>query len=488
MKNNILFAFLVCILPLTAAFVGCQSFDTGDTVADIRNELLERAKERKEAQAGEADERRDRTRRGTEELPVILGKLTISDAVTLAMANNRTLKTAYLTRMDADGAIMEAYAGALPNANLSLDAHNTWIDGDSDDTYSLGVEVVQPLWRSGAVSAGVRFAKLYAASTDFTIREKVQSIIYSVVQKYMTVLLNEHLVDVYEDANAVAERLLETTRNRRQQGTVSDYEVLRAGVEVANTKAALINANNALQSAMVLLFREMGVSQESKVEFSGELKYSPEHFVLETTSLKAFQERPDIARAQAALFMAEENMKIVKSLYGPRADVFASADYSNARADEWNDTWTVGARVRLPIFDGFERRGKLISAVSKRDQAAEALRDLEDLSHVEVVEALLKLKYADELYVSQMKNLDLSREALRILETGSSFGRNTQVEVLDARAALTQAMGTYYNAVYSHGIARLGVRYATGTLYPDDSMDELVATPDAEETKAAEQN
>jgi outer membrane protein TolC len=107
---------------------------------------------------------------------------------------------------------------------------------------------------------------------------------------------------------------------------------------------------------------------------------------------------------------------------------------------------------------------------------------------VEVVEALLKLKYADELYVSQMKNLDLSREALRILETGSSFGRNTQVEVLDARAALTQAMGTYYNAVYSHGIARLGVRYATGTLYPDDSMDELVATPDAEETKAAEQN
>ena len=151
MKNNILFAFLVCILPLTAAFVGCQSFDTGDTVADIRNELLERAKERKEAQAGEADERRDRTRRGTEELPVILGKLTLSDAVTLAMANNRTLKTAYLTRMDADGAIMEAYAGALPNANLSLDAHNTWIDGDSDDTYSLGVEVVQPLWRSGAL-------------------------------------------------------------------------------------------------------------------------------------------------------------------------------------------------------------------------------------------------------------------------------------------------------------------------------------------------
>lgn len=445
-----------------------------------------RAKERAETKAelsqGKNDTASQRSKaQGTEELPIISGKLTLSDAVTLAMANNRTLKTAYLTRSEADGVIMQAYAGALPKADANANAQKLWSDGNDDDTYSLGVEIAQPLWRSGAIGAAIRYAKLYAVSTDFSIREQVQSTVYRVVQKYMTVLLDQHLVQVYEDANAVSERLLKTTRNRREQGTVSDYEVLRAGVEVANTKAALINANNALQSDIVSLFREMGVSQGSKVEFSGELAYSPEAYDLDSTSLKALRERPDIARAQAALFMAEENIKIASSSYGPKADAFASGDYSNRRNDDWNDEWIIGARATLSLFDGFERRGKVMAAVSKRDQAAEALRDIEDLAHVEVVDALLKLKHAEELYISQMKNLDLSKEALRILETGSSFGKNTQVEVLDARAALTQAMGTYYNAVYSHGLARLGIRRATGTLSPEDPMEELVVMPEPEQ-------
>ena len=478
----------ISILPLAmAALAGCQRFDSSRAAEDVREELAERAKERAEAKAEAAQGPRPAASqrakdRGTEELPIISGKLTLSDAVTLAMANNRTLQTAYLTRTEADGVIMQAYAGALPKADASAAAQNMWGDGNDDDTYSLGVEIAQPLWRSGAIGAAIRYARLYAASTDFTIREQVQSTVYKVVQKYMTVLLDQHLVQVYEDANAVSERLLQTTRNRREQGTVSDYEVLRAGVEVANTKAALINANNVLQSDIVSLFREMGVSQDSTVDFSGELAYSPEAYDLETASIKALRERPDIARAQAALFMTEENIKIANSSYGPKVDAFASGDYSNRREDDWNDEWIIGARATLSLFDGFERRGKVMAAVSKRDQAAEALRDIEDLAHVEVVDALLKLKYAEELYISQMKNLDLSKEALRILETGSSFGRNTQVEVLDARAALTQSVGTYYNAVYSHGIARLGIRYATGTLSPDDPLEDLVVMPEPEQT------
>ncbi len=218
----------ISILPLAAAtLAGCQSFDSSSATGDIKEELAERAKERAEAKAEAAQGQRPAASqrakdRGTEELPIISGKLTLPDAVTLAMANNRTLQTAYLTRTEADGVIMQAYAGALPKVDASAAAQNMWGDGNDDDTYSLGVEIAQPLWRSGAIGAAIRYARLYAASTDFTIREQVQSTVYKVVQKYMTVLLDQHLVQVYEDANAVSERLLQTTRNRREQGTVSD--------------------------------------------------------------------------------------------------------------------------------------------------------------------------------------------------------------------------------------------------------------------------
>ncbi|MDD4060479.1 MAG: TolC family protein, partial [Kiritimatiellae bacterium] len=141
--------------------------------------------------------------------------------------------------------------------------------------------------------------------------------------------------------------------------------------------------------------------------------------------------------------------------------------------DEWKDEWTLGARATWKLFDGFERRGRLQAARSKRDQAAETLRDLEDRAHVEVVDAVLQLKYADELYQSQIKNIDLAKEALRIIEAGSSRGRNTQVEVLDARAALTKAMGMYYKAVHAHGMARLGLLSATGAIEPGEALGRL---------------
>ena len=102
-------------------------------------------------------------------------------------------------------------------------------------------------------------------------------------------------------------------------------------------------------------------------------------------------------------------------------------------------------------------------------QAEAKLRNAEESARVEIVQSMLDLRNAEELYLSQAKNIDLSREALRMLENGHKVGKNTQIEVLDARSALTEAMGQYYNAIFSHALARLAVRKAVGTLAVDAS-------------------
>ncbi|MGI5869109.1 MAG: TolC family protein [Kiritimatiellia bacterium] len=451
---------LAGVLALVGACAGCASMDGGGRTEALMRERAERADARRSAHAADAGS----AKTDADTLPVLSGSLSLADAITLALANNRSLKTAYLTRVEADGLVTEAFAGALPQVGANASAAAVGQQDDSADVYSLGVEVSQPLWRSGAVAAGVRYAQLYAASTDFTICEKVQATVADVTTKYLDVLLRRHLVRVFEEAAAVSDRVLETAKSRRAQGVVSDYEVLRAEVEVANTRAELINERNALQCTIVTLFQTLGVSQKSRVDFVGDLVFAPEAHDVDAASAKAFALRPDLARGLAALRMAEENVRIVASSYGPAADLFASADYSNRINDEWDDEWTAGARATWKLFDGFERRGRMQAARSRRDQAAETLRDLEDRAHVEVVNALLQLKYADELYQSQIKNIDLAREALRIIGTGFALGRNTQVEVLDARAALTKATGMYYKAVHAHGLARLGVLRATGAL------------------------
>lgn len=465
------------LLSGSLLITGCVNSDVSQTHEEIVQTLSNRMESRSPEKA------KDAPNTPTDNLPVLSGDLNAADAVKLALANNKELKIAYLSRSKADGLLMQARSGTMPEAALAAQAESTLTGPSesshsteevSDDRYSVGVTITQPLWRSGSVSAGLRYAKLYVASTDLTIREQVQTTVRRVLEKYMAVLLEQHLVRVYEEAAGVAERLLQTTISRRQQGTVSDYDVLRAQVEVANTKAAFINEKNALQSAIVSLLQVMGTSQNSQVKFTGELTFAPEAYDLNQASAKAAVLRPDLAKAVASLKMAEENIRIAHSAFGPSADAFATGDYSNYTEEEWNDEWTIGAKVSLTLFDGFKRRGKVIEVRAARDQAAETLRDLEEKVHVEVINALLQLKYADELYQSQKMNIDLAREGLRMLEAGSSRGKNTQVEVLDAQAALTKAMGAYYQAIYAHGLARLSIRSATGSLSPEEPVDNLI--------------
>ena len=408
-------------------------------------------------------------------LPKISGEIRLLDAINYALSQNLPLRAAFLMREEAAGAITEAKAAAYPHAGLTGGVTSDLRErGDNPDTYGVTWSITQPLWRSGAVSAGIRYAELYSASTDEAIRRQVQETVDVATRDFLGVLLAQQMVNVYTESAAVAERMLETAQKKRNAGSASDYEVLRAEVEVASTRAELIKERNALRSKVIRLLQTMGVNQESDVTLVGSLAYRPEQFDLATLVQTALVNRPDLLQAEAALRMADEKLRAVKGSYGPSADAFLNGKYQNPdpndpSLDEWSDDWSAGLQVTYTLFDGLERKGRLIQAKSVRRQAEANLRNAEEAARVEIHQALLDLRNAEELYQSQAKNIDLSREALRMLENGHKVGKNTQIEVLDARSALTEAMGQYYNAIYSHLIARLAIRRAIGTLAVDAS-------------------
>jgi outer membrane protein TolC len=61
-------------------------------------------------------------------------------------------------------------------------------------------------------------------------------------------------------------------------------------------------------------------------------------------------------------------------------------------------------------------------------------------------------------------NLTRAKEGLRLAEVGYREGTNTQVETIDAQAALTKARAFYYQAIYTHNVAKLMLQKAMGTL------------------------
>lgn len=420
------------------------------------------------------------------------GPLSLADAIDVGLENNLSLFAARLRRAEADGAYDEALGEALPALNATADWTADLVDRSRDiqpDRMGAGLSLTQPIYRSGVVGKGIEYARYYRESIDLAIRDAEQAVVFQIASLYLNVLYEQRMVEVYEGALGTAERLKSTTESRRRAGTASQYELLRAEVERTSANAALISERNRLRTARVTLLKTLGVDQASQVELTDDLVYVSEAFDADAMVAQALEFRPDLAQAEANVRMADLMLGIAHGRYGISVDAFASATYATPNPndptdDGWDFDAAAGLRASLPLYDGTTRRGRIAQAQSKLDQAFVALHSAEEDARVAVITAVLDLDDADELYLSQRTNLATAEEAKRMIESGYRQGRNTQVEVLDAQSALTQAQGAYYSAIRAHSLAGLGVRRATGTLTPADAA-RYVAAAQAENADSA---
>jgi outer membrane protein len=311
----------------------------------------------------------------------------------------------------------------------------------------------------------------------------VQTTIFQTTRHYTDVLLARELVGVSEQALTFADALLEDVRTKRKNGVSSDYDVLRAEVERSSTHAELIRQKNVRNLAVARLLQTIGVSQNNPVTPADELVYRPIRVKTEETMRVAQQNRPELYRAEFAVRMQREAVRVARSAYAPKIDTFftqkwANPDPHSSMSEEWGEAWTAGIVATLPMFDGFQRRGRLAREKALLEQAEIRLVGLEEAVAFEVKQAILSVHDAEELVESQQMNLKRAEEGLRQVQVGYREGVNRELTVLDAQTALTRARAIHYQALHAHMTARLNLRRAMGTLglQPEDGGDQAAAS------------
>ncbi len=461
---------------VTLALAGCVSSERfyGD-VSLSRNAAYRQWKNRKE--------RQERSQ------PYISGKLTIKDCLKLALGNNKVLQRVVQEKEVARGERLKSYSAVLPTIGLSgeyrrLDRVTSFeIDtpggketvafGDPDN-YSAGLRVTQPIFAGGSIPGRVNAAKLLSLLTDETVRAAVQDVVYAAENAYYHVLLSQHLVQISADAVRSAQAHLDNVKQRQQGGVASDFDVLRAEVELSNFQAELIQNRNAINVAKANLIKVMGVSQDSDFVLSDELIYVPSEMTMEQAVEIAYRNRPDLFSREFDIKMQMELLKVARSRYWPSIsgyydNTWSKPDPHSMMDIEWGHAWQAGVTAMLPIFDGLTRDGEIIEQKARVKQAQIDLIDAEETTLFELTKALLSIQDAEEFVQSQRLNLTRAQEGLRLAEVGYKEGTNTQVEMIDAQAALTKARVLHYQAIYSHLTAKLDLQKAMGTLTKDGS-------------------
>ena len=455
-----------CLASVLAA-TGCVSRE--HVYADIyrnRQTAFQAWKRAKEGQAG---------------VQVVLkGDVTVASAVLIAMGNNKVLMSILEEKERAGGAVTESLSAILPRVDMEasyrrLDKVSTFTVGGvavptgHRSNYAVNFVLTQPIFRGGAISAGIRGAKISSYVADERVAETVQGVVHAARMGYYDVLLAQRLVTVSLGDLELAKAHLEDVEKKKDAGVVSQYDVLRARVEVSNVEAELIERQNALHLGTTSFLKTLGVSQESSVKFVDQLKYEEVNPDLGASVEQAYHERPEILQAELNVKLAKEALLEAWSGFLPSVD--SSFTHSRARPnphvssdDSWGHSWEAGITLRWALFDGLASWGRTQQAKADLRRAAIDLADVEEQVQLEVKQALLSLSDAEKFVKSQTDNLERAKEALRLAKAGYDAGVNTEIEMLDARQALSQTQALYYQAVHSHQVAKLNILRATGAL------------------------
>jgi outer membrane protein len=427
-----------------------------------------------------------KTRKQREEQlqPLVKGKLGIEDCLKLTLTNNKVLQRVLQEKEVARGQRLKSYSAILPNVGLTADytrldevtsfeidtpTGKSKVQFGDVDNYSVGLTVTQPVFAGGSIQARINAARLFSLLTDENVREAIQELAYSAQNAYHDVLLSQHLVEISADAVRSAKAHLDSVKQKQQGGVASDFDVLRAEVELSNFQAEFIKNKNAIDIAKANLIKVMGVSQDSDFVLSDELEYTPLNVTMEQAVEAAYRNRPDLYSREFDIKYQKELLKIIRSRYWPAINAYYTDTWSNPDPHsmmeiEWGHAWQAGLRASLPIFDGFAREGEVVTQKARVKQAQVDLVDAEETALFELTKALLSIENANEFVESQRLNLTRAQEGLRLAEVGYKEGTNTQVEMIDAQAALTTARVNYYQAIYSHIVAKLYLQKAMGTL------------------------
>ena len=345
-----------------------------------------------------------------------------------------------------------------------------------DQNWNLNLQVLQSIYEGGRMKSAIRTARLSSEQAMLQYQTTVADALQEVYISYYGVLLNTELITVQEASIKLLSKELTDTQSRFEAGTVPRFNVLRAEVEVANARPRLIRARNALRISKNNLATTLGydvpqnVWEDIPLQLSGKLEATPLELTLPVALTKALEDRPELGVLRKAEGLRREQIVNARSGYKPSVQIFGGYGARNSNfSDELSEQvhgWTTGIQFSWNWFDGFLTKGRIQEA---RALHSRALIDLDDTSRrieLEVRTAYSNFIEAQEVLESQKKVQEQAEEALRLATARNEAGTGTQLDVLSAQTALTEARSTQVQAMHDYAVARARLERAVGQLHP----------------------
>jgi outer membrane protein TolC len=281
---------------------------------------------------------------------------------------------------------------------------------------------------------------------------------------YVQALAEQSRIEAAKAELKTAEALRQLASDRKQAGLVPTIDLLRAEVEQKARQQQLIVAENRLARAKLVLARAIGLPAGQAFRLSDRMSEAPPPPVeVEVALAKAFESRSDWQAAQAELRAAEAARRAARGRGLP--SLLLNADYGaiGQTLGGSNATYTLGAALKIPLFEGGKVHGKVLEADSDLATRRAMLEDFRARIDFEVRSAGLDLAAAGERVLVAKDALGLAGEQLQQAQDRFEAGVANNIDVVQAQEALASSNESFIASLYDQSLARASMARATGT-------------------------
>lgn len=416
--------------------------------------------------------------------------LTLDQAISLALRDNREVKNAQLGVGKADDDVAAARTYRLPKFEFNALAGQQLVSPDF--TFTKGVlgnysnvgpipdrdikmstpsrptaiffgQVTQPLSQLHRIRLNIKQAALSTDVAREQLRGQEQSVLNNVKRTYYAIVQSESALQSVRQALAFYRELERVTGDYVAQQVALKADDLEVKTRLAKTETDELTVGNQLTTLKEQLNQLMG--RDIRTEFRVSAIPEPSLFETDLAAARerALDQRPEIRGARLRVQQAELDKRVKKSEYIP--DVSLAFTYASPRNfDKFvpKNFAAAGVVVNWEVFDWGRKKHQLAEKQKTIEQAKNSLGDAENSVMIEVGAKLRDLQQAGQtLRVAKLRQ-ETARENMRVSINKYKLEATLFSNVLQTQATLADADYEYQKALLAYWTARADYEKSIG--------------------------
>ena len=335
---------------------------------------------------------------------------------------------------------------------------------------SASLQLQMPLYSQTALTA-LEISKTLDQLNSLSYEKAREDLIVQISKMYYLAQNTEEQIGIIKDNIKRLEELRDITQAFHDNDMALSVDVKRVNVNLENLSVQYDNARAMLTQQYNMM--------KYVIDYPAEKDITVEKGDIEEVNLAALSGLNEnlyelqLLRTQQTL--AEQQKKLAKSGYLPTLALTGNWTYMaytdkfknwfhSGESNHWYKSNGIGISLRIPIFDGLEKRSKIRKAQVDIDNAKLSYENALKGMRTQYANAVNDLANNQRNFSKQRDNYLLAEDIYKVTSDRYREGIASMTEVLQDEMSMSDAQNNYLTAHFNYQVANLTLLKLTGQL------------------------